>query len=127
MKNITLAYLVIILFFISNHIFGQSTANYNITLTNYWNASDHSIGTTFPSSNAHFSKLVGVNHNDNVTFLQMGNTATLGVENIAELGSNNEFKNNEVQPAIDTNNAEQYIDGADLFLADGNTIEINGL
>ncbi len=83
----------------------QSTATYDINFTSTWNASDHS---TLPS-NAHWSNLVGAkNHNSDITFLEMGGTATLGIENVAETGSNTVF-NSEVQTAINAGDAEQWL------------------
>ena len=100
----------------------QSIATYTVTFTSVWNSSDHG---TLPSG-AHWSKLVGANHNSNITFLEIGQNATLGIENIAEEGLNSEFQNNEVQPSVDNGNTEQYIDGDDLNSATG-TITIMGL
>ncbi len=124
MKKITLFFAL----FFCALCFSQSTATYNITFTNYWNSSDHSVGTSFPGSNAHWSDLVGVNHNSSVTFLEMGGTATTGVENIAELGNQNIFQTVEVQAAIDANNAEQFFNAGDLFLNEPtDEIVYNGL
>lgn len=120
MKTITLAIVFLLFPFLIN---AQSVATYNITFTNFWNETDHSISTTFPND-AHWSKLVGANHNSSVTFLEMNGNATLGIENIAEDGNNDQFKNNEVIPNV---NAEQYIDGDGLTLSSGNIIEIIGL
>ena len=105
----------------------QSVATYNIEFTNYWNSTNHSVGTTFPGSNAHWSPLVGVNHNSNVTFVVLGGTATIGVENIAETGNSNVFETVDVQNAIDSNNAEQFFDAGGLFLNEPtNKITLNG-
>ena len=82
----------------------QSTATYDINFTSTWNASDHS---TLPS-NAHWSNLVGANHNSDITFLEMGGIATPGIENVAEAGSNTVF-NSEVQTAINAGDAEQWL------------------
>jgi hypothetical protein len=117
--------LVFLLFSIC--VFSQSVATYNITFTNFWNASHHNAGSALPS-NAHWSDLVGVNHNSNVTFLEMGGFATTGVENIAELGNQGVFQTVDVQNAIDANNAQQFFDAGDLFLSSGSsTIVYTGL
>lgn len=99
----------------------QTTAVYDITFTSVWNATDHG---TLPG-NAHWSKLVGANHNNNVVFLEMGQNASPGIENVAELGDNVVFSN-EVNAAVTATDAEQYIDGNDLGTATGN-ITIIGL
>lgn len=126
MKKITLFYFLIAL--ITTHIsFSQSIATYDIVFTSTWNASEHtsSMDMNLPG-NAHWSKLVGVNHNSDVSFFEVGQMATLGIEMIAETGNNNEFRDNDVQNAINALNAEQYIDGPSLSVAAG-TITISGL
>jgi hypothetical protein len=100
---------------------GQSVATYSITFESFWDTNHSNL----PGS-AHWSQLVGANHNGDVTFLEMGEVATFGIERIAEEGVNSEFRDNEVQPAIDAGNAEQYIDGDDLASA-GGTITISGI
>lgn len=123
MRKITL----LLSFLICSIVFGQSVATYNITFTNYWNTTDHNSGNPFPG-NPHWSDLVGVNHNNNITFLEMGATATAGVEKIAEEGNQGIFETVEVQNAIDANNAEQFFNAGDLFLSSGSsTITYNGL
>lgn len=112
MKKITIQ----LIFFISYLSYAQSVATYNIEFTNYWNSTNHSVGTTFPGSDAHWSPLVGINHNSSVTFVEMGGTATTGVENIAEIGNSNVFQTVDVQNAINANNAEQFFNAGDLFL-----------
>jgi len=124
MKKITFLYFL----FLSVISFAQSVATYNIEFTNYWNATNHSENTTFPGSNAHWSPLVGVNHNSNVTFVAMGTAATTGVENIAETGSFSAFQNTDVQNAITANNAQQFFNAGDLFLNEPtDKIIFNGL
>ncbi|WP_422107895.1 spondin domain-containing protein [Winogradskyella sp.] len=85
-------------------LFAQSTATYDISFTSTWNSSDHG---TLPSS-AHWSDLVGANHNANITFWEMGGMATQGIEDVAELGVNTAF-NSEVQAAINAGHAEQWL------------------
>lgn len=104
MKKTTLGILLLCLALLSNIALSQSTATYDITFQSTWNSTDHG---TLPS-NAHWSDLVGANHNNNVTFLEMGATANQGIENVAELGSNSVF-NSEVQSAVNANNAEQWL------------------
>jgi len=104
MKKITLTSLfACVLLFTSNAI-AQSTATYDINFTSTWNSTDHG---TLPGS-AHWSDLVGANHNSNITFLEMGGTSTIGIENVAENGSNTAFSS-EVQTAINAGNAEQWL------------------
>jgi hypothetical protein len=121
--NITILKAIVLLFLISipTSNYSQSTATYDITFTSVWNSTDHG---TLPSG-AHWSKLVGANHNSNVTFLQMGQNATSGIEKVSEEGDNGTF-NTEVNTSITNGNTEQYIDGNSLGTATG-AININGL
>lgn len=124
MKNFTqLKTLIIILLTLLGSLsgFSQSTAIYDITFTSVWNSTDHG---TLPG-NAHWSKLVGSNHNSNVTFLQMGQLASNGIELVAEEGDNTGIYN-EVMTSVSAGNAQQYIDGNSLSTATG-TITITGL
>ncbi len=105
----------------NNTSLAQTSAIYDIVFTSTWNATDHG---TLPGG-AHWSQLVGANHNSNITFLEMGQLATQGIENVAELGNNTIF-NNEVQTSITNGNTEQYINGSGLGTATG-TITISNL
>ena len=98
----------------TSQIFGQSVATYDITFTSVWNATDHG---TLPSG-AHWSNLVGANHISANEFLQMGTMATLGVENVAEVGNNSEFES-EINASIMSNNSEQLINVTSVNTATG--------
>jgi hypothetical protein len=121
LKSFVLSALFVSLFSLGH---SQSKAIYNINFTSVWNATDHS---TLPN-NEHWSKLVGVTHNANVNFWSEGETASIGIERIAEQGINTEF-NEEVNTAISAGNADFYIDGDDLDTATGsimiNELEVN--
>jgi hypothetical protein len=95
----------------------QSTATYTVTFNSIWNSTDHG---TLPG-NAHWSKLVGVNHNNNISFVGLGQIATAGIKKVAEKGENDIFES-EVNAEISNGNAEQYIDGNSLSTATGNVI-----
>ncbi|MGY3795085.1 T9SS type A sorting domain-containing protein [uncultured Aquimarina sp.] len=89
--------------------FGQTTtATYDIIFTSNWEAHG-----TLPGS-AHFTELVGATHNTSITFLEMGGLATPGIEQVAETGGFSIFES-EVNAAINANNADQFIEGPDLF------------
>ena len=104
-----------------------SVATYTITFTSTWNDTDHTnaMDMSLPGS-AHWSRLVGVNHNDMVDFFEPGEMASLGVEMIAESGTNDEFRDTDVANAIGAGDAQQYINGPSLGSAAG-TITISGL
>lgn len=72
-------------------VYAQSTATYIITFDSNWTQTTHPHSSGNLPSNAHWSKLVGVTHTNEVTFLEMGQTATTGIENLAEQGVNTAF------------------------------------
>ncbi len=114
-------FLQIVLCVLTITAYGQTTATYDIVFTSNWEAHG-----ALPN-NAHFTRLVGATHNSNITFLEMGGFATPGVELVAELGSNGQFSN-EVTSAINANNADQFINGPDLFFnGPSRTITISDL
>lgn len=119
MKKSFLLLLSISLF--SIYSFAQSEATYSVTFTSNWTQTAHPHSSGNLPGNAHWSKLVGATHNDQVVFVEMGGLATPGVEDIAELGSNIIFFT-EVNSAIALNYANSVIDGDDLPTAEGQII-----
>lgn len=130
MKNIILLFLLIGTFLSCSNsddntnpfITTKTIATYNITFTNFWNDSDHGPLPISP----HWSPLVGVNHNNQITYLEKDGNANQGIEDIAEDGVSTNF-NNDVLTSIANGTSEQYIAGGGLFLSNGDTIEINDL
>lgn len=115
MKTTTLAlkFLIFVLVFPSfNRLFAQSTASYTITFNSVWDSetNDPINGNSTVSlpGNAHWSDLVGATHNADAVLLQMGSPASLGVKNVAELGSNTAIMN-EVQGFINGGSADQFL------------------
>lgn len=106
--------ILLVLFLTSTSNYSQSIATYTITFTSVWNSADHG---TLPNG-AHWSKLVGANHNSNIIFFQIGQEATQGIKNVAELGINTVF-NSEVNTSIANGYTEQYINGNSLNSATG--------
>jgi hypothetical protein len=87
----------------------QSTANYTISVSTSWNANDHgSIASNNLPNDPHWSALALVTHKNSNEFFQLGNLASQGVQSIAELGSTTIFQS-EVNTAISTSNADQYL------------------
>lgn len=101
MKKITA---LLSLLFITNLLFSQSVATYDISFQSTWNASEHS---SIPN-NAHWSNLVGATHNAPNEFVELEQNATLGIKDVAELGSNTAFEN-EVNAAINQDSADQWL------------------
>ncbi len=60
-----------------------TTATYRVVFEATWSASTHP--TNFPGG-AHFSPLIGVVHDEDVTFWEPDGTATPGIESMAETG-----------------------------------------
>jgi len=119
MKKTLLLLLSISLF--SVYSYAQSEATYSVTFTSNWTQTAHPHSSGNLPGNAHWSKLVGATHNDQVVFVEMGGLATPGVEDIAELGSNTIFFS-EVNSAIALNYANSLIDGDDLPTAEGQIV-----
>lgn len=119
MKKTFLILLSITLF--SVYSYAQSEATYSITFTSNWTQAAHPHPSGNLPGNAHWSKLVGATHNNQVVFWELGGLATQGVEDIAELGSNTVFFS-EVNSAITANYANTLIDGDDLPSAEGQIV-----
>lgn len=62
----------------------SDTALYSVTFSATWSAQTHP--TDFPSGSQHFSPLIGAVHNESVTFWASGDTASPGIEQMAETG-----------------------------------------
>jgi len=112
MKNFTLQVkLTVFVFLISFSCFSQSTANYEISITTIWNATDH---TSVPG-NAHWSDLIGATHNTANEFVEIDQNATLGIKNVAETGNNSAITT-EINDAITDGKADQLLqDGFSPF------------
>lgn len=106
--------LIILLVYAYTSVHAQEeSAIYTITFTSNWSQETHPHPDGALPSNAHWSTLVGATHNEQVSFLAMGDLATPGIENIAESGSTSIF-NNEVNSAISSGTTNAFIDLGDL-------------
>lgn len=85
----------------------SGTETYTVVFNATWSSSTHP--TDFPS-NPHFSGLIGGTHNENVSFWTTGETASSGIENMAELGSKTDL-NSEVTSAISAGTADSVLSG----------------
>lgn len=83
---------------------------YKVTFNATWSEETHPDD--FPS-NPHFSGLIGVSHNDKVSFWKEGELASLGIKNMAETGSKNPF-NSEITAAILDKTAFKSISGGGI-------------
>ncbi|MBB5269218.1 spondin domain-containing protein [Algibacter amylolyticus] len=118
--------LLLIPFLISlNDAFGQSVANYNISITTIWNTTEH---TTLPN-NAHWSPLVGATHKNPNDIIEFGVPApsTNGIKDVAEIGVNTNFEN-EINTLISAGNANQYLEQAFApFAGNNSTASLNNI
>jgi hypothetical protein len=115
-------FLMLLFFANISLVFAQSsTATYTVTFDSNWTQDAHPHLSGNLPSNAHWSKLVGATHTSEVNFLEMGQTATTGIENLAELGSNSAFFS-EINTAISLDTAYALIDGSGLATAEGQIV-----
>jgi hypothetical protein len=107
-------------------VLSQNLATYTVHFESNWSQETHPHSSGSLPNNAHWSPLVGVTHNDQVSFLELGDIATQGIENVAELGVNTVFFD-EINFAVSNNNALESINGAGLNTSLGAIIinEIN--
>jgi len=93
------------------------SAAYTVTFETTWTAATHPDD--YPA-NPHFSGLVGGTHDGQVGFWAPGELASLGIQRMAEWGSQAELQA-EVQTAIDAGTAGETIAGAPLWTVPGST------
>ncbi len=95
----------------------QCTTNekYTVVFESTWSSSTHP--TNFPAD-PHFSGLIGATHNDNVRFWAKGETASTGIEVMAETGGKTELTD-EISTAISANNAETLLSGNGIGVSPG--------
>lgn len=79
---------------------------YRVTFENFWSAEDYPQ--EFPDS-AHLSLVGGATHNVAVSFWEVGELATPGIEDMAESGLIDKLLFDEVIPAIDNGTADSMI------------------
>jgi len=119
MKKNTFTFLLAMMFAVVG--FSQTSATYRVTFTSNWSQDTHPHSSGNLPSNAHWSRLVGATHNEDISFYNIGETATAGIEDVAELGSNTAFFS-EVNSAISNGDAFASINGAALGTAGGQVV-----
>lgn len=101
-------------------------AVYKIEFISNWSASTHP--NQYPSGSAHWSKLVGASHNASVSFFDIGELATDGVEQVAETGGTSLIET-EISTSISNDTSYKLIKGSGLSTGPGtitiNDVEIN--
>lgn len=86
------------------------TAMYEVVFDATWSAETHPDD--FPS-NPHFSGLIGATHRQSISFWQPGETASPGIELMAETGGKSTLKT-EIQAAIDAGTADRLLSGGGI-------------
>ncbi len=100
----------------------SSTARYKLTFNATWSAQTHPV--EFPPS-AHFSGLIGMTHNKDVTLFTTGMFASDGIKNMAETGSKNPLES-EIQNFISNGTSNNLISGGGINSSPGEiTLEFN--
>ena len=83
------------------------SATYRVTFDATWSPDTHPLD--IPGS-AHFSRLIGANHSDRVTFWREGRLASQGIREMAEFGRTNPL-DAEIRAAISSGAAEMLFIG----------------
>ncbi len=73
-----------------------------------WTAQSHP--TDYPHTNAHFSSIIGANHNADISYWSPGTLASPGVQRVAETGVKGTLKT-EINTEIANGNTEQQLSG----------------
>ena len=113
-------YLMLSIFLLFTTLSLAQDAIYKIEFISNWSSATHP--TDYPSG-AHWSPLIGTTHKDAAPLLQLGMTATNGIEQVAETGGTS-IITQEINILIATGNAYQVINGSGLGTGTG-TITIN--
>ncbi|MEM7134902.1 MAG: spondin domain-containing protein [Chloroflexota bacterium] len=94
---------------------GSESALYQLTFTSTWSQETHPHpggAERFPG-NAHFSSIGGGTHMSGVSFWSLGELASDGIKDVAELGNRTKLEG-EVQSAINAGTADQILRGPNL-------------
>jgi len=85
----------------------STTAKYHLLLENYWGVENYPQ--EFPED-AHLSLIGGATHNEAVSFWDVGEVASRGIEDMAEAGLIDKLLLDEVDPAIENGTADSRIE-----------------
>jgi len=91
-------------------------ANYKIEFISNWSSTAHP--TDYPSGSAHWSSMIGASHKDVAAFIELGITATDGVEQVAETGGTS-IITQEINALIASGGAYEIINGSGLSSGTG--------
>lgn len=94
----------------SDNINASDDVIYELTFKSDWNATN--FPTNYPTA-AHFSGLIGLTHNDQVSLFKRSELATPGVIVVAETGAKGTLAN-EINTYITNNDADKIVDGGGI-------------
>ncbi|MFX1283379.1 MAG: spondin domain-containing protein [Promethearchaeota archaeon] len=89
---------------------------YKVTFLSTWSVKSHPYN--FPN-NPHFSGLIGVTHKESILFWEVGELATPGIKNMAELGKKDPL-DDEINTAIKNGHAYTLLSGEGISKSPGN-------
>lgn len=93
----------------------QTSATYEVTFTSTWSEATHPEG--FPS-NPHFSPLIGAAHSADVALWGAGETATAGIESMAETGATSPLRA-EIDAHANAGRMARVLSGGNIPLSPG--------
>lgn len=93
----------------------QTSATYEVTFTSTWSAATHPED--FPS-NPHYSPLIGASHDADVSLWKPGETATPGVESMAETGGTTALRA-EIEAHANAGRVARVLSGSGISLSPG--------
>lgn len=96
-------------------------AGYSVKLESFWFVDDFPQG--FPD-NAHLSHIGGATHNAAVSFWEVGETITRGMEDVAESGRIEIFLDEEIRPAIENGTADSAIARREFIFSSPRTFDL---
>ena len=111
-------YLAFLLLLAVGPVAAQSIATYRVTFESTWSAATHPDG--FPA-NPHFSGLVGATHEPGVGLWGDGETASPGIESMAETG-NKALLEGEVAALVAGGQAEMLLSGGGIGVSPGSVV-----
>jgi len=117
LKTILIFAIVLMSISLINGCIENNAVEYEVTFNALWSEEIHPDD--FPP-NPHFSGLIGASHNDKVYFWRLGELASPGIKNMAEIGSKSPL-NEEIGFSVLNRNALDIISGSGINPSPGST------
>lgn len=118
------SFLKVVVFSVATYVASNSTSapiSYSVKFDATWSGITHPGA--YPGG-AHFSALIGGVHSEQANFWTPGQLASVGIEQMAEVGGTTALRN-EVQTAINAGTAASVIQGAGIASPGNTTVTIN--